>query len=171
LADSLASARGSGHARRRPLAGSPWPAVVEPVFTGLRPNAVNHFITLLVALTYYGILLLATMFALAALGVPTSLIFAVAGVAVVILAIALQQSLGNLAATLVFLLFKPFEIGDVVETDGVFGSVNEFQMLSTVVLSPDNKTQILPNAKRVMRVTGVWHGGSFSAVVQVGHCA
>ncbi len=71
---------------------------------GLTPS----LITLLTTLSYYGILLLAMMVALAVIGVPTTAIVGAAGIVVVVLAIALQQSLGNLAATVNFLLFKPF---------------------------------------------------------------
>lgn len=103
--------------------------------------------TLLTTLSYYGILLLAVMVALAVIGVPTTTIVGAAGIVVVVLAIALQQSLGNLAATIYFLLFKPFEVGDVIETGGMFGVVNEIQMFSTVLDAPDNKTHVLPNSK------------------------
>ena len=110
---------------------------------GLTPS----LITLLTTLSYYGILLLAVMVALAAIGVPPATIVGAAGIVVVVLAIALQQSLGNLAATVNFLLFKPFEVGDIIETGGMFGAVNEIQMFSTVLDSPDNKTHVLPNSK------------------------
>ena len=87
------------------------------------------------------------MVALAAIGIPPATIVGAAGIVLVVLAIALQQSLGNLAATVNFLLFKPFEVGDVIESGGVFGVVNEIQMFSTVLDSPDNKTHVLPNGK------------------------
>ena len=82
---------------------------------------------------------------LAILGVPTTTLAAIVGVVVVVLAISLQQSLGNLAATIIFLLFKPFEINDVIETGGVLGVVQEIQMFNTTLISPDGKTHILPN--------------------------
>ena len=102
--------------------------------------------TLIVTLSYYGILLLTVMIALAILGVPVATLVTAVGVVVVILAIALQQSLGNLAATINFLLFKPFEIGDIVETMGILGIVQEIQMFSTVIVSADHRTHVLPNA-------------------------
>lgn len=113
------------------------------VKAGLTPSLV----TLITTLSYYGILLLAVMVALTVLGIPASTIVGAAGIVFVVLAIALQQSLGNLAATVNFLLFKPFEVGDVIETGGLLGVVNEIQMFSTVLDSPDNKTHVLPNAK------------------------
>jgi small conductance mechanosensitive channel len=109
--------------------------------TGLTPSLV----TLMTALSYYGILILTGVLMLAVLGVPTATLAAIVGIVVVVLAIALQQSLGNLAATIIFLLFKPFEVNDVIETGGVLGVVQEIQIFNTTLLSPDGKTHILPN--------------------------
>src|SRR5262245_46990530 len=85
--------------------------------TGLTPSLV----TLITALSYYAILILTGVLMLAVMGVPTATLAAIVGIVVVVLAISLQQSLGNLAATIMFLLFKPFEINDVIETGGVLG--------------------------------------------------
>jgi small conductance mechanosensitive channel len=110
---------------------------------GLTPSLITLFDTV----TYYGILILAVMIALVVLGVPATTVIGAAGIIVVVLAIALQQSLGNLAATVNFLLFKPFEVGDVIATCGMMGVVSEIQMFSTVLDSPDKQIHILPNGK------------------------
>ena len=107
-------------------------------------ESLNVLITTLV---YYTILILAVLIALAILGVPTSSLAAAVGVIVIVLAITLQASLGNLAATINFLLFKPFEVGDLIETGGVLGIVQEIQLFSSVIVSPDHKTHVLPNSK------------------------
>jgi small conductance mechanosensitive channel len=73
---------------------------------------------LLTALSYYGTLILTGIVMLAVMGVPTATLAAIVGIVVVVLAISLQQSLGNLAATIIFLLFKPFEI-KVVSLSGL----------------------------------------------------
>lgn len=111
--------------------------------TGLTPSLV----TLFTALSYYGILVLTGVLILAVLGVPTATLATIVGVVVVVLAIALQQSVVNLAATIIFLLFKPFQIHDVIETGGVLGVVQEIQLFSTTIVAPDGKTHILPNGK------------------------
>jgi small conductance mechanosensitive channel len=111
--------------------------------TSLTPSLV----TLITALSYYFILILTGVLMLAVLGVPTATLAAIAGIVVVVLAITLQQSLGNLAATIQFLLFKPFGINDVIETGGVLGVVHEIQMFTTTLIAPDGKTHILPNGK------------------------
>jgi len=107
----------------------------------------ESLITLIVTLSYYSVLILAVGIALAILGVPPTTIVGIIGVFVIVLAIALQQSLGNLAATIIFLLFKPFVIGDLIETGGILGVVHEIQLFSVVLISGDNKTHVLPSSK------------------------
>jgi len=43
------------------------------------------------------------------------------------------------------LIFKPFKIGDIIEAQGVVGNVIEQGVFNTTLLTPDNKTVILPN--------------------------
>ncbi|MCP4359169.1 MAG: mechanosensitive ion channel family protein [Chloroflexi bacterium] len=109
--------------------------------------------TLIITLAYYTVLILTFVIALAVLGVPATALVGGLGLIIVVLAIALQASLGNLAATVNFLLFKPFEVGDLILTAGVMGMVQEIQIFSTVLLSADRKTHILPNGK--IQATGL----------------
>ena len=116
--------------------------------TSLQKTALTEsIISLTKTIVYYGILILAGAVALAALGVPVTIIAATLGIIVVVLAIALQASIANLAATVIFLLFKPFKPGDIIETAGEWGIVHEIQILSTVLNATDGKTHILPNGK------------------------
>jgi len=103
--------------------------------------------TLIITLSYYTIVILSVLLALVILGVPVTVVVTSVGLILVVLAIALQQSLGDLAATVNFLLFKPFEVGDIIETGAVQGTVHAIQMFSTVIVSPDHKTHVLPNSK------------------------
>jgi small conductance mechanosensitive channel len=105
----------------------------------------DSFVTLIKALSYYTIMILAVVVMLAILGVPIPILGGALGVVLIVLAISLQTSLGNLAATVTFLLFKPFQIGDVIEAGGKIGVVREIQLFNTVLLSPDGKTHVLPN--------------------------
>ncbi len=58
---------------------------------------------------------------------------------------ALNGSLGNLAGGVMVMIFKPFKVQDMIEAQGVIGIVQEIGIFNTVVLSPENKTVILPN--------------------------
>lgn len=111
--------------------------------TGLTESLV----TLFTAVTYYGILLLAVMLALVLMGIPITSIVLAVGVVVVILGIALQESLSNLAATVLFLLFQPYKVGDIVQTAGVMGVIKEIQIFHTVIMTFDNKLVTAPNGK------------------------
>lgn len=110
-----------------------------------RTTLTESLISLFVALSYYGILTATIMTALIILGLPIASIIASASVVVVVLAVALQQSLADLAATINFLLFRPFEVGHYIKTSDVFGEVKEIQLLSTVLLSPDQKMHVMSN--------------------------
>jgi small conductance mechanosensitive channel len=43
------------------------------------------------------------------------------------------------------LIFKPFTVGDVIESQGKSGTVQAIQMFSTLLLTPQGDTVILPN--------------------------
>jgi small conductance mechanosensitive channel len=103
-------------------------------------------INLFVAVAYYGTIVLAAAAALIVAGVPLDSVILVIGVVLVILAIALQESLGNLAAAVIFLLFQPFKPGDLVEAAGVFGTVREIQMFRTLFLTRGNTAVSVPNS-------------------------
>ncbi len=58
---------------------------------------------------------------------------------------ALNGSLGNLAGGVMIMIFKPFKVGDIIEAQGMAGVVKEIGIFATTILSPENKTVILPN--------------------------
>lgn len=118
--------------------------LVEPL---QRFVVTESMVTLTTTLAYYSILVLSFALALAILGVPVSIILSVIALFLIILAIALQQSLASLAAAINFMLFKPFEVGHLIETCSIIGTVKEIQLFNTVILAGDNKTHILPNAR------------------------
>ena len=96
---------------------------------------------------YYGVWAIAVVTIMGFVGLPIETIVTSIGVIVVILGIALQQSLRDFAATVNFLLFAPFVVGDTIETNGMIGTVLEIQPLTTVILRGDNKTVVLPNGQ------------------------
>ena len=68
----------------------------------------------------------------------------VAGLAI---GLALKDSLGNFAAGVMLVFFRPFKKGDFVEVAGVAGTVDEVRIFSTVLTTPDNKQIIIPNGQ------------------------
>lgn len=103
--------------------------------------------TLFLTLTYYAVWISTFMVALIVLGVPATTVLAVVGIVLVVLGVALQQSLRDLAAGVNFLLFKPLQVGDVIETKGITGAVEEIQLFTTALVRWDNRVVFLPNAE------------------------
>lgn len=58
---------------------------------------------------------------------------------------ALSGTLQNFAGGVMLLVFKPFKVDDLIETQGYTGVVKEIQIFVTILLTPENKTVILPN--------------------------
>ncbi|MBK9248238.1 MAG: mechanosensitive ion channel [Ignavibacteria bacterium] len=80
------------------------------------------------------------------LGIQTTSFVAVIGALGLAVGLALQGSLANFAGGVLLLVFKPFKIGDLIESGGQTGFVQEIQIFNTVLLTPENKTAILANA-------------------------
>jgi small conductance mechanosensitive channel len=98
-------------------------------------------------LTYIGLLTFVVLAVLNQLGIQTTSFVAVLGAAGLAIGLALQGSLSNFAAGFLMILFRPFRVGDFVEGAGIAGTVEEIQIFTTTVTTPDNKTIIVPNAK------------------------
>lgn len=78
-------------------------------------------------------------------GVETTSLIAVLGAAGLAVGLALQGTLANFAGGVLILLFKPYRVGDLIESQGQLGVVKSIQIVNTIILSPENKTIILPN--------------------------
>jgi small conductance mechanosensitive channel len=102
---------------------------------------------LLILAAYYGCMLLVVILSLAIAGVPLQPMLTASLIIVVVLGIAFQQSLGSLAATILFMLFEPFRLGEQVEANGMLGTVKEIQLFSTVLVTGDNKEVTIPNSQ------------------------
>ncbi len=79
------------------------------------------------------------------LGIQTTSFIAVVGALGLAVGLALQGSLANFAGGVLMLVFKPFKVGDLIESQGQTGVVSEIQIFNTILLTPENKTVILAN--------------------------
>ncbi|MGK7296736.1 MAG: mechanosensitive ion channel family protein [Candidatus Wenzhouxiangella sp. M2_3B_020] len=96
----------------------------------------------------YSILLVAVIIAaVGQLGIQTTPLVAVLGAAGLAIGLALQNSLGNFAAGVMLVLFRPFVKGDYVEAGGTSGTVEEVGIFTTVLNTPDNRRVIVPNGQ------------------------
>jgi len=101
--------------------------------------------SILVRVAYYGTLFLSLIVALVILGVPAGAIFSISSALLVVLAVALRESLSNFAAAIMFLIYQPFRLGEEIETMNRRGIVREMQLFNTVLMQPDRSLAILPN--------------------------
>lgn len=79
------------------------------------------------------------------IGIPMTNMIAVLGSAGLAIGLALQGSLANLAGGLMILIFKPFQVGDFIESGGVSGTVKAVSILYTEIRTPDNCRIMIPN--------------------------
>ena len=78
-------------------------------------------------------------------GIATTSFIAVMGAAGLAIGLALQGTLANFAGGAMILIFKPYKIGELIEAQGHLGVVKEIHIFVTILLSPENKTIIIPN--------------------------
>ena len=104
------------------------------------------------------VLAIGIIIGLSALEVNVGPLLAIIGAAGFVIAFALQDSLGNFASGILIMIFKPFDVGDVVEIGGVLGKVKSMNLLSVLIHTPDNKAVIIPNnniwSDSITNVTG-----------------
>ena len=79
------------------------------------------------------------------LGIETTSIIAVLGAAGLAIGLALQGSLANFAAGILIVIYRPYKVGDYIQADNHLGTVNDIQIFSTVLRTPDNKLVVVPN--------------------------
>ncbi len=84
---------------------------------------------------------------LALFGVPTTSFVAVLGAMGLAIGLALQDVLGNFASGIVILVVKPFVAGEYVEIAGLEGTVKSVEIISSTLLTPDNKRVTIPNGQ------------------------
>ncbi len=79
------------------------------------------------------------------IGIETTSFVALLGTVGLAVGLALQGTLANFAGGVLLMIFKPYNVGDLVDALGKFGEVKEVQIFNTILLTPENKTVILPN--------------------------
>ncbi|QLD32286.1 mechanosensitive ion channel family protein [Mannheimia varigena] len=99
------------------------------------------------SISYFLLLLIVVIAGLSQLGINTSSLVALIGAAGLAIGLSLQNSLQNFAAGVMLLIFKPFRKGDLIETGGMTGVVEQMGLLVLELRTGDNKTVLLPNGK------------------------
>ncbi len=103
---------------------------------------VSKFIITMVKAVLWVVIILIV---LSAIGVETSSILTVLATCGVAIALALKDSLGNIAGGILVITSKNFGKGDFIEVAGKAGVVQEVGLLYTTILTPDNQVVTIPN--------------------------
>ena len=140
---------------------------------------VAKFLATLVHILLFAFVVIAS---LDQLGVQTTSLIAILGAAGLAVGLALKDSLGNFAAGVMIILFRPFRVGHYVEAGGTAGTVQEIKIFATILTTPDNKVITVPNGailtdnitnysekptRRVDMVFGVSYNSDLSQVKKI----
>ncbi|WP_243042725.1 mechanosensitive ion channel family protein [Dyella sedimenti] len=111
-------------------------ANVDETLSGFLRNLIN------------GVLIaLLVVMALQQAGVPSAPLVAALGAGGLAIGLALQGSLSNLAWGVLLIVFRPFRVGDYVLAGGTEGTVESVSLMHTLLVLPDNREAVVPNAK------------------------
>ena len=107
---------------------------IDDTLTGFLGNAIRYLIIIITVLAV-----------LDRFGVETTSFVAILGASSLAIGLALQGTLSNVAAGVMLLFFRPFNVGDFIEGGGESGSVKSIGLFVTNMNTPDNVEVIVPN--------------------------
>ena len=105
-------------------------------------DAVKHILASVIKILLYAILIIGVV---QILGVPMTSVVAILASCGLAVGLAMQGALSNLAGGLMILIFKPFKIGDYIESAGAEGIVKDISIFYTTLNTLDNKKVFVPN--------------------------
>lgn len=97
-------------------------------------------------MVYYLVLVIGVMIALGTVGVEVTSFAAILAAAGFAVGMAMSGTLGNFANGVMLLIFRPFDVGDVISAAGVTAKVNAIELFTTTLDTPDNRRIIVPNS-------------------------
>lgn len=93
------------------------------------------------------VLIIGLIAVLQRLGVQTTSIIAVLGAASLAVGLALQGTLSNVAAGVMLLVLRPYRVGEVIDLNGVSGTVKRLDLFTTTLSNANNHRITVPNSK------------------------
>ncbi|MBR2025321.1 MAG: mechanosensitive ion channel [Clostridia bacterium] len=105
-------------------------------------KTIRTFLGHLITVCFYVIVAIAVIMIL---GLELSAFSAALASVGLAIGLALQGGLSNIAGGVMVVAFKPFEVGDYVETSDVGGTVTDIGIFYTTLTTPDNKKVVIPN--------------------------
>ena len=123
-------------------------AIAKGLRKVLQAQEVEKILQTFVAnLVYWAVMIFVIIAAINQVGIQTTSLIAIMGAAGLAVGLAMQGSLSNFAAGVLIVIFRPYRVGDWVEAAGISGSVQQVQILTTILNTGDNKQIIVPNSQ------------------------
>lgn len=97
-------------------------------------------------LTYYVLLVIFFLLGLSFANIPMAVFTVASGAVAIGVGFGSQNVVNNFISGIILMLERPVKVGDYVELDGVFGSVQRIGFRSTIVLAVGNRHLIVPNS-------------------------
>lgn len=110
-----------------------------------RRNTESTVATFTESLVSIGLWILLIIAVVGTLGVNTTSLAALLAAGGMAIGMALSGTVQNFSGGIMLLVFKPFKVGDFIEAQGFAGKVTEVNIVSTKLLTTDNRVIILPN--------------------------
>jgi small conductance mechanosensitive channel len=101
---------------------------------------------MLASVARYAVLAFTVLAALSQLGIQTASLLALVGAAGLAIGLALQGALANIAAGLMILLLRPFQVGDSIEAAPVAGRIEEIGLFTVELTTEDGVYLSVPNS-------------------------
>ena len=95
------------------------------------------------------VLTLITILVLSQFGINVTALLAGLSIVGIAVAFAAQDTLANFISGVTILVDRPFRVGDNVDIDGTFGTVEDITLRSTRVRTLNNTVMVLPNVQMV----------------------
>ncbi|MBW2478275.1 MAG: mechanosensitive ion channel family protein [Deltaproteobacteria bacterium] len=102
---------------------------------------------MVVSIVGNSIFILGVLIAFSQVGISLGPLLAGLGVIGFVVGFALQDSLSNFASGLMILIYRPYDVGDLIEAAGMFGKVSHMSLVNTTIMTMDNQTIVVPNNK------------------------
>lgn len=109
----------------------------------LDPTLGNFF----ASIAKYLILAVVIIAVLQLFGFQATSLVAVLGAATLAIGLALQGTLGNVAAGVMLIMFRPYKLGDYVQVAGHSGTVKDLNIFTTELVTPDGVRIVIPNGE------------------------
>lgn len=110
-----------------------------------RRHTESTLVSFVMSFVSIGLYALLVIIAISTLGINTTSLAALLAAGGMAIGMALSGTVQNFAGGIMILVFKPFKVGDFIAAQGFVGTVTDVTMVSTKILTVDNRVVVLPN--------------------------